>query len=123
MKTTTHHAHINANGQLSMDNAPQSAAWCNVANPYRDQWFGIAVLDHPQNLSYPSTWRVDGQGLINPSPSLKGDWNIAAGKERVFSYRMIIHRGKGDPKQLADEHARWVPPVRKVPVTAAQPPD
>jgi putative heme-binding domain-containing protein len=123
MKTTPQHAHLNANGQLSMDNAPQSSPWTNVSNPYNNQWFGIAILDHPQNFGFPSTWRVDGQGLINPSPSLKGDWQIDANKERIFNYRLIIHRGKGDPKFLSDEHARWAPPVSKTPVTAAPPPN
>ena len=46
--------------------------------------------------------------MISPSPSLKGDWKIDAGKERTFRYRLIIHRGKGEPKVLADEHARWL---------------
>ena len=53
-------------------------------------------------------WRVDGQGMISPSPSLKGEWKIDAGKERVFRYRLIVHRGKGEAKVLADEHARWL---------------
>jgi hypothetical protein len=123
MRTTPQHFHLSANGQLSSENSPQSSPWCTVANPYDEQWFGIAVLDHPQNFGYPSKWRVDGQGLINPSPSLKGDWQIDANKERAFNYRLLIHRGKGDPKLFSDEHARWIPPVSKMPVTAVPPPN
>jgi hypothetical protein len=65
------------------------------------------VIDHPKNLGYPSMWRVDGQGMINPSPSLKGAWKIGAGKEVTFRYRLLVHKGAADPKIINAEQAAY----------------
>jgi hypothetical protein len=53
-------------------------------------------------------WRVDGQGLINPSPSLKGDWSIDANQSRTFKYRLIVHKNQGDPATLEREWSNFV---------------
>ena len=58
-------------------------------------WNGVAVLDHPSNATFPTPWRVDRHGLVNPSPSLLGDWHLEPGEDQVFRYRLVVHRGKG----------------------------
>src|SRR5207247_2065559 len=74
----------------------QRAAWCDVSAPFDGSpnwtaedllagaWNGVAVLDHPSNSTFPTPWRVDRQGLINPSPSLLGDWHLEPGEDQVF---------------------------------------
>lgn len=106
------HQVLNANGQDRTAAPEQPAAWCDVSAPFDGSrrwtgedimagaWHGVALFDHPSNLGYPNRWRVDQQGLINPSPSLSGAWEIRAGQERVFRYRLVVHAGMADAALL-----------------------
>jgi hypothetical protein len=71
-----------------------------VERPFGDATFGIAVFDHPRNANYPAGWRVDEQGLINPAVSLLEGWSLAAGKERVFRYGILLYQGSGQAEGL-----------------------
>jgi hypothetical protein len=111
--------HVNANGETGRDTSEVRAAWCDVSAPYdgtrawtaedklAGAWYGVAVFDHPQNPTYPTPWRVDGHGLINPAPSLAGAWSIADGEEVSFAYRLIVHAGKADPDMLDRLHEEF----------------
>ncbi len=89
-------SHLNANGERNQATAEKRASWCNVSRQFGDKTYGIVVYDHPSNHGFPAMWRVDGQGLINPSPSLQGDWSIEPSRERTFHYRLTVHEGAGD---------------------------
>jgi hypothetical protein len=111
--------HLNANGQTGRDTSEQRAAWCDVTAPFDGSrawtaedklagaWYGVTLFDHPQNPTYPTPWRVDGHGLVNPSPSLAGDWSIAEGEEASFVYRLVVHAGRPDPDQLDHLHEQF----------------
>src|SRR5262249_2141545 len=79
----------------------QRAAWCTVERPFGSEPFGIAVFDHPANVNYPSSWRVDEQGLINPNLSAQGDWKLAAKQTQTFRYRLLVYRGSAKREQVA----------------------
>lgn len=109
--------HLNANGDTGKATSEARAAWCDVSSPYdgrldwsaeeKFNWYGITVFDHPQNPTYPTPWRVDSFGLISPSPSLAGEWSIAAGEELSFAYRLIVHAGKADAELLDRLHEEF----------------
>jgi putative heme-binding domain-containing protein len=101
------HTHLNSAGQRGKAAADQRAGWCNVARDFGGQTYGVVVHDHPSNLGYPSKWRVDGQGLINPSPSLLGDWTIDRGGSRTFRYRLAVHAGAGDAQKFDAAHKSY----------------
>lgn len=102
------------------ESAPkQPAAWCDVTAPFDGSrswtgedimagaWYGVAVFDHPSNFRYPNRWRVDQQGLINPSPSISGPWSLGDGEAKSFRYRLIVHAGKADRDLLAQLHREF----------------
>lgn len=93
-------AHLNSNGERDKGTSEKRAAWCNVSRPFDGETYGITLLDHPTNPGFPAMWRVDAQGLINPSPSLQGDWNIEPNKARTFHYRLVVHKGAGEAQYL-----------------------
>jgi len=107
MEYDPQHSHLNANGQKDKATANQRAAWTTVSRPFGRQVFGITLFDHPENYGFPSPWRVDGQGLISPSPPLLGDWTIEPRQEHIFHYRFLVHSGSGQQEQLAAEHKRF----------------
>jgi putative heme-binding domain-containing protein len=77
-KANPRQTHLNSNGLRGRSCEQQRAAWCNVERPFGSETFGIAIFDHPANPNYPSGWRADEQGLINPNVSALGDWKLAA---------------------------------------------
>ena len=113
------HEVLNANGERGSAAAEQRAAWCDVSAPFDGSrswtgddtlagaWYGVALLEHPTNPTYPSPWRVDAQGLINPSPSLVGPWALGRGEEAAFRYRFVVHAGKADAPVLDRLHAEF----------------
>jgi putative membrane-bound dehydrogenase-like protein len=103
LNTATGHTHLNSSGERNAETSNHAASWCDVTVPFGDRAAGVTVLDHPSNLGFPSKWRVDGQGMINPSPSLKGDWSIPAGGSRAFHYRLIVHAGPANSEKLKAE--------------------
>src|SRR2546430_7257565 len=118
-KANPRQTHLNSEGLRGRDCEQKRAAWCNVERPFAgEETFGIAVFDHPDNPTHPPGWRADEQGLINPNVSALGDWTIAAGKERIFPYRLEGYRGAATRERLAPEFKRFAhqppPPAPQV---------
>jgi putative heme-binding domain-containing protein len=101
--------HLNSNGDRGQDTAEKRASWCSVSREFGGSIYGITVFDHPQNFGFPSKWRVDAQGLINPSPSLQGDWVIEEKNRRSFKYRLLVHRGAPDAAKLGQAFQQFSP--------------
>jgi putative heme-binding domain-containing protein len=100
-KANPRQTHLNSNGLRDRECEQQRAGWCNVERPFGNQTFGIAVFDHPTNPTYPSAWRADEQGLINPNISGLGDWTLPAQQTRTFHYRLWVYRGPATRTDLA----------------------
>jgi hypothetical protein len=99
--------HLNSEGKRNRECEQNRARWCNVERPFGSfakelgkETFGIAIFDHPDNPNHPCGWRADEQGLINPNVSFGADWSIAAGKQQLFKYRLLVYRGSATPEQL-----------------------
>jgi hypothetical protein len=106
--------HLNSNGQRDRQCEQQRAAWCNVERPFTsgegETICGIAVFDHPDNPHYPSGWRADEQGLINPNVSFLGDWTLGAKQTQRFRYRLLVYRGTAPREQLAARFKEFAQP-------------
>jgi putative heme-binding domain-containing protein len=92
--------HLNSEGQRNRATEKQRATWCNVERPFGSDIHGIAVFDHPQNANHPPAWRVDEQGLINPSVTSITAWTLPANTTREFRYRLLIYKGAVTPESL-----------------------
>jgi len=99
-KSNPRQTHLNSNGLRGRECEQQRAAWCNVERPFGNETYGIAIFDHPSNSTYPSGWRADEQGLINPNISALGDWFLPAHQERLFRYRLAVYHGSARREQL-----------------------
>jgi len=103
-KVNPRQTHLNSEGKRNRACEQSRARWCNVERPFgpfAKETFGIAIFDHPDNPNHPCGWRADEQGLINPNVSFAADWSIAAGKQQLFKYRLVVYRGSATQEQLA----------------------
>jgi len=92
--------HLNSDGQRGRACEKQRAAWCNVERPFGENIFGITVFDHPGNPNHPPAWRVDDQGLIDPSVTSVTGWTLPAKSSREFRYRLLVYKGSAARESL-----------------------
>ncbi|NOU61306.1 PmoA family protein [Marinifilum caeruleilacunae] len=79
------------------------AKWVMLQGDIQGNGITIAIIDHPDNVGYPTHWMARGYGLFAANPLgqkvfTKGkkelNFKLMQGESVVFKYRMIIHSGK-----------------------------
>jgi len=85
---------------------------------------GYAIFDTPGNLRYPTYWHARTYGLVTANPfgirqfdrksGQRGDWVLAAGKERTFRYRVCFHAGTPKAARIAQRHTDYAAPPKAV---------
>jgi hypothetical protein len=93
---------VNAAGQRNLEAEGQRAIWTDVgvAIEGRNDWGHIAILDHPENASFPNAWRVDNQLGVGPSRQILGDWKLRTGESEIFRYRIVAYTGAVNNDEL-----------------------
>lgn len=109
-KTNPRQTHLNSSGLRGRACEQQRAAWCNVERPFGNETFGIAIFDYPANANFPSGWRADEQGLINPNISALADWKLPAKQTQRFRYRLLVYRGSATREALAARFENFTSP-------------
>ena len=84
------------------------AKWMNLYGNFGDEKVSVVMVDHPDNISYPTYWHARGYGLFCLNPF--GVKDFTGGKEQLYhkilpgqsmtlKYRTIVHSGS----HLTDE--------------------
>jgi hypothetical protein len=95
--------YINSNGVTGEDVWGKKASWCMMFGKMGNDSMSVLILDHPQNIGYPTNWHARGYGLFAANPL--GEKVFTNGKvERnlmlkpresiQFRYRIIFTSGK-----------------------------
>ncbi len=100
----------------------QAAPWVDYAGPVGGTVLGIAVMDHPMNLRYPTRWHVRDYGLFAVNPfalsyyktgfERDGTARLEPGAGLVFRYRVLIHRGGTHEAGVGGHFLDYVQPPR-----------
>lgn len=101
--------------------------WCDYSGEMPEiGWRGLAVLDHPSNLRYPTSWHVRKYGLMGANcfgysdfiekdynkgliPE-NGDYTLKEGEKLTFRHRIYVHSGNVEQAAVADRHADFATP-------------
>ena len=78
------------------------AKWMNLAGTINGEEVAVAILDHPENIGYPTYWHARGYGLYAANPL--GQKAMSEGKEELnhkldpgesmtFKHRVIVYSG------------------------------
>ncbi len=82
------------------------ADWCDFNGPVGGETLGIAVMNHPSSLRYPTPWHARTYGLLTANPfglkSVAGEEKEAPvvlkkGESFTMRHRILLH--SGDEKQ------------------------
>jgi hypothetical protein len=95
---------VNSAGQRDSEAEQQRAIWTDMGIQVegRNDLGHIAVLDHPYNKGFPTTWRVDKQYGFGPNTE-SSDVRVPKGQEREYRYRLIVYGGELNPAELNRE--------------------
>jgi hypothetical protein len=96
-----------ARGDRDADAWGKRAPWCVYYAEYRGTTYGVALFDHPANLSHPTWWMARDYGLFAANPFGKrdfekeqnhpagiGDRTLAPGASLTLRYRFIFFQGR-----------------------------
>ncbi|WP_317047753.1 DUF6807 domain-containing protein [Pleomorphovibrio marinus] len=79
------------------------AKWMNLAGTIEGENISVAILDHPDNVGYPTYWHARGYGLYAANPlgqkAMSGgkdelNHSLNAGESMTFKHRILVYSGK-----------------------------
>ncbi len=86
------------------------ARWmnCSLVDIASGRPAGLAILDHPDNLRFPSQWHCILQtthhfGYFSPAPLWSEPHTLAAGKSLPLRYRILVHAGRADRQSIEEQ--------------------
>jgi hypothetical protein len=83
--------------------------WCKVYGKIGTDSVSIAIIDHPQNINYPTYWHARGYGLFAANPlgeriftngASAKNLTLKKGKSVTFKYRVVITNGTQTPSPM-----------------------
>jgi hypothetical protein len=92
------------------------ARWMNLTGKVGNENISVALLDHPQNVGYPTYWHSRGYGLYAANPlgwkamsngKEELNYKLSAGKSVTFRYRVVITSGEETDAQLFAEAEKF----------------
>lgn len=96
------------------------AHWCDYSGPIGGRWYGITLMDHPDNPRFPTYWHVRAYGLMTANcvgrhhftgdPENRWDLPIPAGESRTWCYRVLLHHGDVQAAQAPTHYEGFVYP-------------
>lgn len=73
--------------------------------------FGLAMLDHPENLRSPTPWfviRFRTTDFVSPAPLMYSPHVMTRGERFTLRYRIFVHEGRWDAAELRRRHEQFV---------------
>jgi hypothetical protein len=112
--------YLSSNGDETEENVwGKRARWVSLQGAKEDKTVGIAILNHPRSLNYPTYWHARRYGLFSANPLGQGDFETRRGLENPqwlnltlepgetakFAFRMVVYEGARSEDEL-EEHFR-----------------
>lgn len=92
----------------------QRAAWADCSGPLvtkegePNEWWGIAMLDHPTNRNHPNAWFARSYGPLGTNlPYFDGPLTLQPGETWELRHRIIIHPGDAESAGIAQRFAEY----------------
>lgn len=101
--------YVNREGEKGDECWGKRSAWTYLRGEKDGERIMIVMIDHPENIGYPTYWHARGYGLFAANPlgqeifskgkqSLR--FHLDKGSRATFQYRIIIHSGDLDDRQI-----------------------
>jgi hypothetical protein len=100
------------------------ARWVALQGIKDDRVVGVAILNHPESINYPTYWHARGYGLFSANPLGQGDFQrqsvhkknpviplqltLEAGKQAFFRFLVIVYEGRKSQDQIEARFKQYV---------------
>lgn len=115
--------YLTSEGKTGDDAWSTRAVWCKMYGKIKNDSITVAIIDHPNNVNYPTFWHARGYGLFAANPlgekqftNGKSSKNLQLKKGETvrFAFRVVVDEGAktltpGQLTQLADDFAKTNP--------------
>ncbi len=103
---------INAEGETGEKGTfGKASPWMDYYGDRMGTIEGMAILQHPSNKWYPSTWFTRDYGFFSPTPMYwpENEENTILKKGETFKlrYRVIVHSGDSKTAKIAEEFEKY----------------
>ena len=104
---------VNAEGKTDREAWGKRSAWVDYYGLLDEEKVGIAVLNHPSSLRFPTYWHVREYGLFAANPfgvhdfeqqpeGKTGDVTLPKGESFTLRYRVLFHKGEPNEANITD---------------------
>jgi hypothetical protein len=112
--------YITSEGKQGDEAWSTRARWCKVYGKMGNDSISVTIIDHPENINYPTFWHARGYGLFAANPlgeriftngKTFKDLQLKKGESVTFRFRIIVDEG-GETissavlNELADEFGK-----------------
>jgi hypothetical protein len=100
------------------------ARWIAIQGVKDDKVVGVAILNHPESLNYPTYWHARNYGLFSANPLGQGDfqrqddyeknepiylnYTLKKGQTAHFRFKVIIYEGVKNQEQIEQRFKEFV---------------
>ncbi len=104
--------YVNSQGVTGVDCWGIRSEWVNLTSKIGDEDISLVILDHPENVGYPTYWHARSYGLFAANPlgqkvfsegKEELNFKLAPGESTVFKYRIIVASENLDKATLDKE--------------------
>ena len=98
--------YLTSAGKRGNDAWSTRGTWCKAIGKLGADSVSVAIIDHPDNLNYPTFWHARGYGLFAANPlgekvftngASAKNLHLTKGESVTFRYRIRIDEGAGTP--------------------------
>jgi hypothetical protein len=98
--------YLTSAGKKGDDAWSTRANWCMVFGKMNNETVSVIIIDHPQNVNYPTFWHARGYGLFAANPlgekiftngASAKNLQLKKGESATFKYRVVIQSGASTP--------------------------
>ncbi|MCA9269637.1 MAG: PmoA family protein, partial [Planctomycetales bacterium] len=97
---------LNSEGQTNLDAWSKPAAWVDYVGQVDGETLGIAILNHPDSLRFPTPWHVRTYGLFAANPFMHEALELKAGESFRLRYAVLLHAGDTAAADIAGQFKR-----------------
>jgi hypothetical protein len=111
--------YLSSEGITGNDVWSTRARWVLLHGVMDQENVALAIIDHPENVGYPTYWHARGYGLFSANPLGQKEFSdgrdilnfkLPAGESVTFKYRILVHSGEllsgENINKFADDFAR-----------------
>jgi len=107
--------YLDSNGNSGEPNVwGKRGSWTRLEGKNDRKTIGIAIINHPESVNYPTYWHARGYGLFSANPLGQLDYQkgtkvenpqplnftLNPGQSALFRFRIIIYEGPRNPEQF-----------------------